>query len=96
MTSLSPSLRTDRQSASAKERKPAEKRYNGGETMHNDHNDQIVAIGFFTGPEFKRWGIRLRHVYSLEDNRDFEDLLSAIDNADLNLRSESNQINPRA
>lgn len=51
-----------------------------------DDDDKIVAVGFFTAPEFKRWGNTLRHVHKLEDNRDFKDLLDAIDKVDANLK----------
>ena len=58
-------------------------------------DDEIVAIGFFTAPEFKRWGAKLRHVHKLEDNRDFEDLLTAIDQADIDLQSLKGPIDPK-
>ena len=61
--------------------------------MHKD--DEIVAIGFFTAPEFKRWGAKLRHVHKLEDNRDFDDLLTAIDRADVALRSPNRPIDAK-
>jgi hypothetical protein len=56
-----------------------------GEMMPNDH--QFVAIGFFTAPEFKRWGKRLEHIYPIEDNDQFKDLLNAIDEADKECRN---------
>ena len=52
--------------------------------MPNDH--EFVAIGFFTAPEFKRWGKRLEHIYPIEDNDQFKDLLDAIDEADREYR----------
>lgn len=44
--------------------------------------DKFVAIGLFTAPEFARWGSKLRHVYPVEGNAEFDDLLKAIDKAD--------------
>lgn len=44
--------------------------------------DKIVAIGFFTAPEFEQWGAKMRHVYSVRDDHPFRDLLKAIDDAE--------------
>jgi hypothetical protein len=60
-----------------------------------DRDEKIVAVGFFTQPEFLRWGARLRHVHKLEDNCDFEDLITAIDKADINVRSRHPRIEPK-
>lgn len=45
-------------------------------------DDKIVAVGLFTAQEFKRWGSKLRHVYTIEDDVQFDDLLTAIDKAE--------------
>lgn len=45
--------------------------------------DEIVAVGLMTAPEFRRWGGKLRQVYEIKDNSSFEDLIEAIDKADL-------------
>lgn len=46
------------------------------------NREDIVAVGLFTAPEFARWGSKLRYVYRVESNDDFDDLLKAIDKAD--------------
>lgn len=56
-----------------------------GEMLPND--DEAVAVGFFTEPEFKRWGRRLEYVYPIEENDQFKDLLDAIDKADRGCRN---------
>lgn len=45
--------------------------------------DKIVAVGLLTGTEFARWGDKLRRVYPVSGNAEFDDLLKAIDEADL-------------
>jgi len=49
--------------------------------------EKFVAIGLFTAPEFARWGDKLRHVYPVTGNREFDDLLEAIDRADQESRT---------
>ena len=44
---------------------------------------KIVAVSLLTQPEFELWGHKLRHVYLTEDAHDFDDLITAIDKADL-------------
>lgn len=44
--------------------------------------EKFVAIGLLTAPEFARWGDKLRHVYPVTGNPEFDDLLKAIDKAD--------------
>ena len=45
-------------------------------------DEKAVEVGFFTAPEFKRWGAMLNHVYPVAKGDQFMELLTAIEEAD--------------
>lgn len=48
--------------------------------MHK--RDKIIAVSFLTSPEVELWGDKLRHIFVIDDETDFADLLKAIDQSD--------------
>jgi len=52
------------------------------------NRDEIVAVGLFTQAEYRLVGDKLRHIYLLDETHAFDDLLDAIDRADLEVRAK--------
>ena len=57
--------------------------------------DKIVAVGLFTQAEYRLVDDKLRHIYLLEETHAFDDLLDAIDRADLEIQSKRGRQNER-
>ena len=51
--------------------------------------ERYVAVGLLTGAEFARWGDKLRNVYLVEENPEFDELLRAIDAATRHCEQQS-------
>jgi len=54
--------------------------------------NKFVAVGLMTEADMTSWGHKLRHIYRAETTPDFDDLLSAIDRADLNKKVPSRNL----
>ena len=50
-------------------------------------DNKIVAVGLMTEADLRSWGHNLRRVYSVDENTIFDELIYAIDKAELNNRT---------
>jgi len=50
-------------------------------------DNKIVAVGLMTEADLRSWGHNLRRVYSVDENTIFDELICAIDKAELNNRA---------
>ena len=50
-------------------------------------DNKIVAVGLMTEADLRSWGHNLRRVYSVDENMIFDELICAIDKAELNNRT---------